>query len=90
MNSYVIIITNQLGYLVIKLIPCNEKLCFSCWTKDCLIQKISPDENIIRHHCPSNDNNRLILVNNTEEDTNNHSSSFDWPLTNRVLGIKII
>ncbi len=89
-NSYVIIVTNQLGYLVIKLIQCNEKLCFSCWTKDCLIRKIPLDENIIKHHCSLNDNNRLILVNNTEEDMNNHSLSFDWSLTHRVSGIKII
>jgi hypothetical protein len=43
-NSYVIIVTNYRGYLVIKLSQCNDKLCFTCWTKDCLIRKISRDE----------------------------------------------
>ena len=43
-NSYIIILTNHLGYLVIKLTKCNDKFCFVCWTNDCLIRKILPDE----------------------------------------------
>ncbi|CAF4370023.1 unnamed protein product [Rotaria sp. Silwood2] len=84
-NSYVIIITNHLGYLVIKLIQCNEKLCFVCWTKDCLIRKKLPVETMVRHHC-SSDNNSIHLISNndTEEDINNHSLSNDWSLPSSV------
>ncbi|CAF1577329.1 unnamed protein product [Rotaria sp. Silwood1] len=83
-NSYVIIITNHLGYLVIKLIQCNEKLCFVCWTKDCLIRKKLPIETIVRHHCASDDSIRSISINNTEEDFNNQSLLNDWSLPNLV------
>ncbi len=43
-DSYVIIITNQVGYLVVKLTSCHTKLCFDCWMKDCLIRKINSTE----------------------------------------------
>ncbi len=43
-NSYVIIVTNHMGYMIVKLTSCDEKLCFQCWMKDCSIKKIVPEE----------------------------------------------
>ncbi|CAF1092182.1 unnamed protein product [Rotaria sordida] len=83
-NSYVIIITNHLGYLVIKLIQCNEKLCFVCWTKDCLIRKKLPMDTMVRHHCSSADSIRSISINDTEIDINNYSLPNDWSLSSPV------
>jgi hypothetical protein len=45
--SYVIIITNHLGYLTVQLTSCQSKLRFQCWMKDCLIQKIMPPMSLI-------------------------------------------
>ena len=42
--SYVIIVTHQYGYVAIKLTRCNERFCFQCWTSDCSIRKLSPEE----------------------------------------------
>jgi hypothetical protein len=63
-HSYVIIITNHLGYLTVKLTSCQSKLCFQCWIKDCLIQKIM----FVSDQCSSDNKIRLIA------DLTNHSS----------------
>jgi hypothetical protein len=63
--SYVIIITNHLGYLTVQLTSCQSKLRFQCWMKDCLIQKIMP----VSHQCSSENQIRLVA------DLTNHSSS---------------
>ncbi|CAF4307331.1 unnamed protein product [Rotaria socialis] len=72
-NSYVVIVTNLVGYLAVKLIPCNEKLCFVCWTKDCTIRKKFSVDRIVTPDCSSNDRIRTITINDTEEDINNRS-----------------
>ncbi|CAF1313367.1 unnamed protein product [Rotaria sordida] len=88
-NSYVIIITNHIGYLTIKLISCYDnhtKLCFECWMKDCSIRKIVLTDKIDRHQCIYENSIRSILNNNTNIftlDMDNYSSSFDWSLLNR-------
>ncbi|CAF4732449.1 unnamed protein product, partial [Rotaria socialis] len=72
-NSYVVIVTNLVGYLAVKLIPCNEKLCFVCWTKDCTIRKKFSVDRIVTPDCSSNDRIRTITINDTEEDISNRS-----------------
>ncbi|CAF4318732.1 unnamed protein product, partial [Adineta steineri] len=75
-NSYTIIVTNSQGYLVIKLIQCNGKLCLACWTNDCLIRKNLPADMSVKQLCSSDNNFRSIATNDTEEeDFNNHSSA---------------
>ncbi|CAF3505213.1 unnamed protein product [Rotaria sp. Silwood1] len=88
-NSYAIIITNHIGYLIIKLTSCRDnhtKLCFECWMKDCSIRKIVLTDKIDRHQCVHETNIRSMSNNNTDIfalDIDNYSSSFDWSLPNR-------
>lgn len=70
-KSYGIIITNHIGYMIVKLTSCNRKLCFECWMKDCSIRKILPTN--VKHQCFSENNNRLMLINNTEIFVSNSS-----------------
>ncbi|CAF0985386.1 unnamed protein product [Adineta steineri] len=76
-HSYAIIITNHVGYLILKLNICKEnntKLCFDCWLKDCSIQKIISIDKSIQHQCPSENSIHTSYM-------NNHSS-----LINRNIG----
>lgn len=43
-NSYIVIVTNHLGYLPLKLIPCKDKLCLVCWTIDCSIERVASEK----------------------------------------------
>ena len=64
--SYVILATNQLGYLTVKLTSCQStKLCFQCWINDCLIEKRS---NTSPHLCPLGNPSRF------NSDFSNHSN----------------
>ena len=73
--SYVIIVSHQLGYLTVQLSSCQTtKLCFQCWSKDCLIQK----RPFSSHLCSSTNTIRL------NSDLTNHSHR------NRSLFIVVI
>ena len=65
-HSYVIIITNHVGYLIVNLTPCQTKLCFQCWLQDCLIQRIAP----VSHHCSSSGSQTRSIA-----DVTNHNSN---------------
>ncbi|CAF2911575.1 unnamed protein product [Rotaria sp. Silwood2] len=90
-NSYAIIITNHIGYLIIKLTSCYDNhtnLCFECWMKDCSIRKIVLTEynKSDRHQCVYETNIRSMSNNTTDIfalDIDNYSASFDWSLSNR-------
>lgn len=90
-NSYVVVVTNHLGYLAVKLIQCKEKLCLACWTKDCSIERVASEKYIsfvndikysflcstamVRHQCASEDSIRSISINDTDEDEKNVQST---------------
>lgn len=43
-HSYVLILTNQIGYFTVNLVTCSDKLCFQCWTHNCTIEKLTPKQ----------------------------------------------
>ncbi|CAF1480105.1 unnamed protein product [Adineta ricciae] len=66
-NSYVIFLTNHLGYSIVKLITCQEndtRLCFQCFLRDCSIRRVVSTD---KQRCASGIDGQPSPDNDTQE-----------------------
>ena len=49
-HTFAVLVTHAMGFLILKLTDCKDnvtRLCFECWTKECLLQEKTPSPKLV-------------------------------------------